>query len=74
MKELIDRDYINSNSVRQREYSRLWECVVEKIFGGNLLEAKSNVVRAAYEGGLRLQRRQENIETAFTYGKKIKYE
>ena len=33
-----------------------------------------NLIAAAYEGGHRLERRDENIYTAFTYGKKLKYE
>ena len=39
-----------------------------------MLEAKTNVVSAAYEGGHRLARRQHNVETAFTYGIAIKYD
>ena len=32
---------------------------------------KNNFVAAAYEGGHRLSRRDKNIMTAFTYGKKL---
>ena len=32
------------------------------------------MIAAAYEGGHRLERREENILAAFTYGKKIKYD
>ena len=41
----------------------------------NMAESnKHNLMAAAYECGSRLERRQENILTAFTYGKKIRYE
>ena len=30
-------------------------------------------MKAAYEGGHRLSRRDKNIMTAFTYGKKLRY-
>ena len=33
-----------------------------------------NLIAAAYEGGHRLERRDKNIYTAFTFGKKLKYE
>ena len=32
-----------------------------------------NTIQAAYEGGMRLERRNENVLTSFTYGKKLKY-
>jgi hypothetical protein len=54
MQELVERDYIRHTKIKSREYSRLWAATAEKIFGGNLVEAKANVVKAAVEGGLRL--------------------
>lgn len=73
MQKLMEEDFLKSSKIRQRDYSILWSAMTAKIYGGSLIEAKSNVIEAAYEGGNRLARRQENIETAFTYGKKIKY-
>jgi hypothetical protein len=74
MQELYEEDYMKHTKIKNREYSRLWAATAEKIFGGNLVEAKANVVKAAVEGGLRLKRRQKNIELAFTYGQRITYD
>lgn len=38
------------------------------------MDAKANVIQAAFEGGQRLARRQKNIETAFTYGIPVRYQ
>lgn len=45
--------------------------IINKSVGDNIRD--ENIILAAYEGGHRLDRRDKNIYTAFTYGKKLKY-
>ena len=44
MQKIIEKDYLLHKKITQKEYSHLWEAIVQKIYGGNLLEAKANVV------------------------------
>ena len=58
--------------IQVRQYSQFWNMIINK----SVSESKRdiNLIAAAYEGGHRLERRDENIYTAFTYGKKLKYD
>ena len=45
--------------------------IIKKILG--IQKRDQNLIAAAYEGGHRLERREENMLAAFTYGRKLKY-
>ena len=46
--------------------------IINKSVADNIRD--NNLIKSALEGGQRLQRRDKNIYTAFTYGKKLKYD
>ena len=51
MQDLIFRDYLANTKVCKKEYSHLWEAMCEKIYGNNLIDTRTNVIMAAFEGG-----------------------
>lgn len=65
VKEVTDPNYF------KRNYNPFWG-VLTKTINPNQ-KSYVNQVKAAFEGGHRLKRRDYNIFTAFAYGKKLKY-
>lgn len=63
------KEHLEPNRYR-KNYSGYWQLVHKNMAESN----KHNLMVAAFECGNRLERRDENIKTAFTYGKRIKYE
>ena len=55
----------------KKNYSPYWKTMINTIYNNR---GKVNVIRAAYEGGHRIERRYQNMNTAFTFGKKITYD
>jgi hypothetical protein len=72
MDEVMQAEHKKDPRMQVRQYSQFWNMIINK----SVSESKRdiNLIAAAYEGGHRLERRDENIYTAFTYGKKLKYE
>jgi hypothetical protein len=55
----------------KRQLFPMWGEIIKLIYAHT---GKSNLIDAAYEGGFRLERRYENMFTAFTYGFKLTYD
>jgi hypothetical protein len=72
MEEVERREFESNPTVQVRQYSKFWNLIINKSVGDNVRDI--NLIAAAYEGGHRLERRDINIFTAFTYGKKLRYE
>ena len=58
-------------NIYKRQLFPYWSMICKQMYGHT---GKSNLIDTAYEGGFRLERRFKNMDIAFTYGYKLKYE
>jgi hypothetical protein len=72
MEEIEEQHKMMEPTISVRQYSKYWNLIINKSVQDNSRDI--NLIKAAYEGGHRLVRRDENIFTAFTYGKKLRYD
>ena len=66
--ETFEVEEVKEEDIVKKQYSPFWGVISNKV----LMQASNkSFFEAAYEGGHRLARRDENIYTAFTFGKKL---
>ena len=63
--ETYEVEEVREEDILKKVYSPYWGIISNKVL------TSSKQLEAAYEGGHRLARRDYNIYSAFTYGKRI---
>ena len=63
---------VRPKQIFQRWFLPFWAAIENSVI--NTRNPKTNSIQAAYEGGHRLERREANVLSAFTFGKAVQYD